>query len=455
MAIIGRNGSGKSTLAKILGGLLYPDSGEYLINGKKIQELNPKTLRGLIGMVFQDPDNQIIAAMVEDDVAFAPENQGLPSNEIQKRVDAAIEKVNLTHKKFSSVTALSGGEKQRLAIAGALAAKIECLILDEATSMLDPKGRADIEKALKDLHSEGLTIIQITHDLEPENFKDVNRVIIISNGEIKWQGSPEEFFKNIAALYETPVKPPESNSRYKGEARKIFQIKDLFFKYDEKNYALKNLSQEIFSGQWLSIIGKTGSGKSTLVQHLNALYKIQEGKIFFEGKDLPQSGQEVHRLRKRVGLVFQHPEDQLFSATVKDELAFAPSNAGLKNSELDEAILYGLECVGLEKNFLTRNPIALSGGERRLVAIASVLSARPECFVLDEPLAGLDASYRIKILSMLARLRNEGKTIITITHDLKMALEYSDKILFLEKGEKKSSGTPEEIQELIKCSFQI
>ncbi len=226
-----------------------------------------------------------------------------------------------------------------------------------------------------------------------------------------------------------------------------FKIENLSFKYEENHYALKNINAEFFSNQWLSIIGRTGSGKSTLVQHLNALFKIQEGKIFFDGENLPQKGEGLQTLRQRVGLVFQHPEDQLFSSTVKEELAFAPKNAGFKNSELDEAVLYGLECAGLDKDFLNRSPIALSGGERRLVAIASVMSAKPECVILDEPLAGLDASYQNKILTMLGTLRDKGKTIITITHDLDMALNYSDRILILRNSEQIELGKPSEILE--------
>ena len=190
-----------------------------------------------------------------------------------------------------------------------------------------------------------------------------------------------------------------------------------------------------------------------MIQHLNALYKIQSGNIFFENLLLPQKGEDLYILRQKVGLVFQHPEDQLFSPTVKEELAFAPKNAGFKHEKLEEAILYSLECVGLDKNFLERNPFALSGGEKRLVAIASVLAAKPECVILDEPLAGLDAFYCKKILGMLKNLRdNEGKTIIIITHDWKAALKYSDKILILQDGKIFKEGTPEEIK---KCISQI
>ncbi|MBQ3396312.1 MAG: ATP-binding cassette domain-containing protein, partial [Synergistaceae bacterium] len=173
IAILGHNGSGKSTLVKILGGLQTPTEGKCLVKGHDIQTINFRELRGTIGMVFQNPENQIVAAMVEDDIAFAPENQGLPSEEIQARVDIALAETNLLKKRDSPVYALSGGEKQRVALAGALAADVECLILDEPTAMIDPAGRVKVEKVLKNLHSEGMTIIQVTHQIEAENFDDI------------------------------------------------------------------------------------------------------------------------------------------------------------------------------------------------------------------------------------------------------------------------------------------
>lgn len=445
IAILGHNGSGKSTLAKILGGLIEPNEGSCLIEGVDIKELEFRKLRNKIGMVFQDPENQIIAIMVEDDVAFAPENQGLLPEEIQRRVDWAIEQTDLVHKKNSSVSELSGGEKQRLALAGALAADVECLILDEPMSMLDPESRLKIEKILRQIHADGMTLIQITHIIEPEYFEDIDRVIVLSKGEIIWQGITEEFWNNAERLgFEADYDDIEKRCPRETEGLKttdstasaLFKIKNLSFRYDDNKIpALKNLSAEIFVGEWLSIIGRTGSGKSTLVQHLNALYKIQEGEIFFNSERLPQKGEEVYKLRQRVGLVFQNPEDQLFSTTIREELAFAPKNAGFEDSELDEAISYAIECVGLDKNFLERNPLALSGGERRLVAIASVLSAMPECLVLDEPLAGLDTLYRKRILRVLSGLRDSGTTVITVTHDVKTALKFSDRILIMSDGE--------------------
>ena len=469
VAILGHNGSGKSTLAKILGGIIDPSEGECLINGKNIHTMDFRELRKTVGLVFQDPENQIVAAMVEDDTAFAPENQGLPSDEIQLRVDMALAEADMLHKKGAAVSALSGGEKQRLALAGVLAADVECLILDEPTAMLDPTGRINVEKVLRYLHAEGMTVIQITHQLEAENFSDIQRVIVLSHGGIVWQGDTASFWDNAENLgFSVPdslkikrlceshsIKFPEGLAglspsakktvSQKTSAREKFRIDGLGFRYEAKSYALRDIHAEIYAGEWLSVIGRTGSGKSTLVQHLNALYKIQEGRIYFDGQPLPQKGEDVHTLRQKTGLVFQNPEDQLFSATVKEELAFAPKNAGFRGEELDAAVIYGLECAGLSRDYLTRRPVALSGGERRLVAIASVLSAKPEAVVLDEPLAGLDASYQAKILGMLARLRDEGKTIITVTHDLNMALHYSDRILILRDSRMIQEGRPHEV----------
>ena len=474
VAVLGHNGSGKSTLVRILGGLLTPSEGQCLVKGVDIHELPFRELRRAIGMVFQDPENQIVAAMVDDDVAFAPENQGLPSRDIQARVDSALSMSDMRHKTGASVAELSGGEKQRLALAGALAADVECLILDEPTAMLDPAGRVRVEKVLRYLHRKNLTIIQVTHQLGAENFDDIDRVIVLSHGSIKWQGVTRDFWEHAEELgFMLPevfkfrnfcetrglnfpndfanvnVSRQESAGTSPQDSPAKFGITGLTFRHDDKSYALRNIHAEIYAGEWLSIIGKTGSGKSTLIQHLNGLHKIQEGHILFEGSPLAQKGEELYRLRQRVGLVFQHPEDQLFSSTVREELAFAPKNAGFRKKSLDDAVIYGLECAGLPREFLDRNPIALSGGERRLVAIASVLSAMPECVVLDEPLAGLDASYQRKILGMLGKLRDEGKTIITVTHDLDMALNFSDRILVLRDGEFVREGRPQEILDTI------
>ncbi len=482
VVVLGHNGSGKSTLVKILGALQFPTQGTCFVSGRDVREVPFRELRRQVGLVFQDPENQIVAAVVEDDVAFAPENQGLPPEEIQDRVGWALERVGMQHKRNALVSALSGGEKQRVALAGALAARGECLILDEPSAMLDPEGRLEVEKVLRELHRSGTTLVQVTHQLE--HLEDADRILVLDGGHPAWEGRTEDFWplaggmgfdlpplrrlarrlglsagaagvdeiaSEIAARLaehagDLPF-PAEAVEDAPRQPENLIEVRDLSFQFNAPDgpWALRDIDVDIPRGGWLSIVGRTGSGKSTLVQHLNGLYKIQTGKIYIEGEPLPQKGEALHALRRRVGLVFQCPEDQLFSPTVEEELAFAPKNAGLSGEDLKRAVLGALDHVGLGRDFLPRNPLALSGGERRLAAIASVLAAGPECLVLDEPLAGLDAAYRRRVLALLAELRDEGRTLITITHDWDMALEFSDRVLVMQEGRSLAQGTPREV----------
>ncbi|MBR1672276.1 MAG: ATP-binding cassette domain-containing protein [Fretibacterium sp.] len=367
VVVLGHNGSGKSTLVKILGALQLPTQGTCLVSGRDVRELPFRELRREVGVVFQNPENQIVAAVVGDDVAFAPENQGLSPDEIQERVDWALDRVGMSHKRHALVSALSGGEKQRVALAGALAARVECLILDEPSAMLDPEGRLEMDAALQALHKAGMTLVQVTDQLE--NFEDVDRVLVLEGGCLAWEGRTEDFWPRAEALgFELPplrwlmgrlalsraadteqaaemiaerlttqTGGPPSIAKVPEAAQKtLIEVRGLSFRFDISSglMALNEVDVNIPQGGWLSIVGRTGSGKSTLVQHLNGLYKIQAGAIQMEGEPLPQKGEALHALRRRVGLVFQCPEDQLFSPTVEEELAYAPKNAGLLGDEL-------------------------------------------------------------------------------------------------------------------------
>ena len=472
VAVLGHNGSGKSTFVKVLGALLTPSQGACFVHGQ-------------VSLVFQNPESQIVGAVVEDDAAFAPENQGVEPAEIERRVTWALEKVGLLHKKKTLSSALSGGEKQRLALAGALTAigpDPACLVLDEPTAMLDPQGRAEVEDVLRDLHGAGATIVQVTHQIE--SVMGADRVLVLSQGEWAWQGSREAFWdaagylgfglpplvslrrrlgivvesdsvdgltKAITAFFPN-LRTKDLRTKDREKARKqerfspavprsFFQVRELGCDFGAgtpvETRVLENVSCFIPAGGWFSILGRTGSGKSTLIQHLNGLYPVQRGEISIidpQGKlvSLPGKGTELRNLRRRVGLVFQSPEDQLFSPTVREELAFAPLNWGLSKEEADAAAAEAMRLVGLGEEYLERSPLRLSGGERRLVAIASVLAAGPECLVLDEPTAGLDAAYRARIVELLSWLKGEGKAIVTVTHDFEMAFGRSDRIFIMD-----------------------
>ena len=481
IAVLGHNGSGKSTLVRILGALQTPSQGACFVCGHNTSDnASFVDIHKKVSIVFQNPESQIVGAVVEDDVAFAPENQGLAPLEIEKRVVWALSKVGLLRKRSALVSALSGGEKQRLALAGALAAEAACLILDEPTAMLDPEGRFEVESVLRDIHASGTTILQVTHRLE--DVRDANRVMVLSKGRWIWQGGREDFwneaenlgfelpplfaltrrlnFKGIsvfehsaealakavldAGIRANPFEGAEPSEASDGspffiDVRRLDYSFNLFTPLETK--VLKDVSFAVRKGSWISLLGRTGSGKSTLIQHLNGLYKIQAGEIFVNGQPIPETGAELRSLRRSVGLVFQAPEDQLFSPTVREELSFAPLNWGFSQEETLRCVERAMEDVGLDESYLERNPLRLSGGERRLVAIASVLSGDPECIILDEPTAGLDVNYRKKILSLLLQLRAKGKTILTVTHDLDMAFDYSDHLILMQNGLRMCDGT--------------
>jgi energy-coupling factor transport system ATP-binding protein len=493
VVVLGHNGSGKSTLVKILGALQIPSRGACFVCGRDTRDgASLADIHRRVSLVFQDPESQIVGAMVEDDVAFAPENQGLDASEIERRIDWALKKVGLSRKRGALSSALSGGEKQRLALAGALAADAVCLVLDEPTSMLDPEGRIEVEEILRDLHASGTTIVQVTHRLE--DVVEADRALVLSQGQWAWQGRSEDFWDRAELLgFRLPpslelkrrlasrgVAAPSSSvadlaravaeilpktgeerkstdfpmgpascwsDSFQSDEERVAPPHDILFETRGLGHSfhastplevrvLKNVSCLVPKGKWCSVLGRTGSGKSTLIQHLNGLYAIQSGEIFMEGKPLSRRSAELRDLRRRIGLVFQSPEDQLFSPTVYEELAFAPRNWGFSAEDADRSVRRAIENVGLGEAYLERNPLRLSGGERRLVAIASTLSADPECVVLDEPTAGLDARYRGKILALLSRLKEAGKTIVTVTHDFEMAFEYSDRLLVMDEGAK-------------------
>ena len=490
VAVLGHNGSGKSTLVKILGALRLPSQGACFVCGLDTSETaSLAEIHKRVSLVFQNPESQIVAAVAEDDVAFAPENQGLAPEEIEKKVEWALTKVGLLHKRGALSSALSGGEKQRLALAGALAADAECLILDEPTAMLDPEGKAEVENVLRDIHASGGTIIQVSHRLE--DVFHVDRVLVLSNGSWAWQGKREDFWSNAESLgFKLPsmlelrrrlslqgVSPGETtedvaeaiinvgaascrpcpaapvtggrDEETGGRIVYTFDVRNLNHSFNVstpiETRSLRDLSCVVPKGKWTSVLGRTGSGKSTLIQHLNGLYGIQSGEIFIESEPISTKRETLRDLRRRVGLVFQSPEDQLFSPTVREELAFAPMNWEFSKEDTDASVERALQSVGLGEEYLDRNPLCLSSGERRLIAIASVLSALPECLILDEPTASLDAIYREAVVTLLSCLRDTGRTIITVTHDFEMAFEQSNHLIVMDNGQKICDGGVDDV----------
>jgi energy-coupling factor transport system ATP-binding protein len=504
-AILGRNGSGKSTLARLINALEVPSEGTIVVSGfntragESIWEV-----RRLCGMVFQNPDNQIVGTTVEEDVAFGPENLGMPQPLIRESVDKALARVNLLDVAERPPHLLSGGQKQKLAIAGILAMNPSCLILDEATSMLDPATRADFMALVSSLiKDQGLTVINITHHMEEALLAD--RVVIMSQGHVVLSGTPAEVFdrvslvksqgldvpvhsdiihrlaeltgqslrpleavewdsalsaarrllretspERLAELASRPAKRLRAASRTRPEepAQTIITVDKLTHVYASgttlETPALDQVTFDVRRGELLGVIGHSGSGKSTLVQHLNGLLRAQQGKVSVLDLDATDN-QSIRKIRRHVGLLFQYPEHQLFEETVFQDIAFGPKRLGLDLAEVEKRVLWAARIVSLSDEDLERSPFELSGGQRRRAAIAGVIAMRPEVLILDEPAAGLDPAGREEILGYTAKLRDEGTTVILVSHSMEDIARLSDRVLALCDGKVLLFGTPEEV----------
>ena len=494
-AILGSNGSGKSTLAKIIDILEVPDSGKVVIFGKDAgdDELFWQ-IREHCCCVFQNPDNQIVGTMIEEDVAFGPENLGVPNPELRERVDQALKDVGLYELRHRETMALSGGQKQKLAIAGALAMKPDILILDEATAMLDPSSRDDFLEVVEKMRVEkGLTLITITHDMTEALRCD--KLIIVNKGKVAMEGTPEEIFLSndlwqyglkrpvkynyafeiarltgstltkedlksddtiIASLVKMLTKPglkaPAVEYKDKNEIDDkdiIMSVKDLSYTYaggDGK--AIDNINLDIRRGEVLGIVGESGCGKTTLISHMNAIIRPVEGDVTIHTKDGDLScknKKDTMKIRQNVGLVFQYPEYQLFEETVYKDIAYGLKKMNVSQEEQKSMILEAAEKVGLTERELNASPFELSGGQKRRAAMAGVLVMRPGILVLDEPASGLDPRGRQEMFAIIKGLRDSGTTIILVSHNMDEAAVNCDRICLIDGGKIKAVGKPEEL----------
>ena len=483
LAVLGHNGSGKSTFAKHINALLTPSEGVIYVKGMDTSDYkNLWEVRQSAGMVFQNPDNQLIATIVEEDIAFGPENLGVKPEEIRERVDNALVSVRMEEFRRSAPNLLSGGQKQRVAIAGILAMKPRCIVLDEPTAMLDPVGRREvIETVMRLNRQEGITIVLITHYMEEAALAD--RVVVMEKGRAVMDGVPQDIFSRVERMRELRLDAPQAteliyclNKRgfgfnpgvltideaveellkhgFKGDMNDIdiirskdkyvkpetvIEVKNLTHIYGRESaferVALNDVSLEIGKGEFIGLIGHTGSGKSTLIQHLNGLAKPDSGVVLVDGRDINDGKNDLIALRQKVGLVFQYPEHQLFEATIYKDVAFGPKNMGLNDEELDKRIRDSLALVGMDESYYEKSPFELSGGQKRRVAIAGVLAMNPQVLVLDEPAAGLDPCAREEILSNISLMHKKlGITVVLVSHSMEDISRFADRILVMNRG---------------------
>ncbi len=515
VAVLGRNGSGKSTLARLICGLESVKEGRIEVDGMEHDGgKNSFEIRRKCGIVFQNPDNQIIGTTVEEDIAFGPENLGVAREEMIRRIDEVLPIVGLEDKRGNAPNTLSGGQKQKLAIAGILVMQPECIIMDEATSMLDPSSRAEFLDFIFDLKEKrNLTIINITHDMQEAVLADY--VYIMDEGRVVFQGAPRYVFDNLELIrsygLDVPVhidivdrlskligidrtpgasfeqeeaveeilrigsvfldkdrepftqdpdtsvsvsdKLTEASSqgldgRKSEQSREVLKVENLSHTYSQKtafaNHALNDVSFELEAGELLGIVGHTGSGKSTLIQHFNGLLRPQAGKVILMGFDTSVK-KEIRELRKHAGLLFQYPEHQLFEENVFRDIAFGPKNLGMPEDYIEKMVYSSLEAVGLDKDLAEKSPFELSGGQKRRVAIAGILAMEPDILILDEPAAGLDPAGREEILDFVKSLQSKGRTVILVSHNMDDIAKLADRILVLKEGNMKSLLSPGEL----------
>ena len=433
-AIIGTNGSGKSTLARHLNALLIPTEGELIVEGMRTSDADRVwDIRQKVGMVFQNPDNQLVAAVVEEDVAFGPENLGVPPEEIRERVDLALEKVGMTSYRKQAPSMLSGGQKQRVAIAGVLAMKPDCIVLDEPTAMLDPKGRKEVMDTIHELNKkEGITIVLITHFMEEAVTAD--HILVIDKGVLKMEGTPREIFSQADKVTEIGLDVPVPADIYgKGTPFERAAIEDIDLTIDK--------------GEFIGIIGHTGSGKSTLIQHLNGLLHPSMGKVTVDGVDLAEKTKEAMVKRHSVGMVFQYPEHQLFEETVAKDIAFGPQNQGCDEEETEKRVKSAMRFAGIDyETFAERSPFRLSGGQQRRVAIAGVIAMHPDFLILDEPSAGLDPVGRREIFSRIQGWYKKGVfSVILVSHNMDDIARLATRLLVMHQGRLVLDGDPMDI----------
>lgn len=509
--IVGANGSGKSTVASILSGLTAPDKGTVtflgttVVNDGQVDFEAYKTIRPQLGLVFQNPEDQIICSVVADDIAFGLENLQVPSDQITPLVEQQITLGTLTKFASENPQMLSGGQQQRVAISGALVMKPQILILDEPSAALDVVHRNNVMGLVEKLRATGKTIVHVTHFMD--EVVSADHVIALDDGRVAFEGTPEALFEQhelVECLHlEEPFayqvahalnnrgvvvcKSPSAQhvldeltgllaTGLRGEKGGVAEscgamaagcdgvagscgaaaIRDATairnvsepaavsvrdVTFSYQKPVLKNISVDVQKGSHVAVIGSTGSGKSTLARLICALDTPDAGSLCVTGLDTRQK-QNRRKLHGIVGYAMQQPERQLFAQTVAEDVAFGPTNLGLSACDVTSAVNTALELVGLSHK-ADASPFELSGGQQRLCALAGVIAMHPKVLVLDEPTSGLDPYYCSELRKIINAILEDGCTVIELTHSMEDAAE-ADQIIVLHEGDLVFSGSPQQ-----------
>ena len=479
--IVGPSGSGKSTIGQCLNGIIPniykgTSSGEFLIQGKEAFDLSIYEKSHLVSTVLQDTDGQFIGLSVAEDLAFALENDMVELESMKSRVHTWAERLDLSKLLDHRPQDLSGGQKQRVSLAGVLIDESPILLFDEPLANLDPKSGQDIIDLIDQIHEEqGTTTIIIEHRLEDVLYRPIDRVILINQGQVLFNGQPDDLLRTTLLaengirepLYLTTLRQlgqdisklphldkveklplgdvsvdiPTPHFEKGAEAETILELGHLNFAYREGQPILKDLSLTIPKGQRLAIVGKNGAGKSTLAKAICGFIQT-EGTYFSKGEDI--KGDSVKERAERVGYVLQNPNQMISTNMIFDEVALGLRLRNVPEDQIESRVHQALKTCGLYE--FRKWPIsALSYGQKKRVTIASILVLGPDVLVLDEPTAGQDQRNYTEIMDFLDELHQKGHTIVMITHDMQLMLDYSDRAVVVMDGQVLADLTPAEL----------
>ncbi|MCL7390204.1 MAG: energy-coupling factor ABC transporter ATP-binding protein [Thaumarchaeota archaeon] len=440
--LAGRSGSGKSTLIKAINGLIpnrYEGfyEGEVNVLGVVVKGASLSYLSRLVGTVMQEVGKQLIMPNVEDDVAFGPCNLCFPREEVRRRVEDSLRGVNAIHLRGRDVNELSGGEKQRIAIAGILALDPPIVLMDEPLANLDSEGVWLVQEQIKMMKKRGKTIIIAEHRTEEILEIGVDRILFMEDGRILREIKGEDELKSLFGIIKVPLTVMVKECReFHAESKKrelgsvSVKIENVSFDYDGKQ-ALKDVNLEIREGERVALLGNNGAGKSTLAKLILGILKPKEGRVLVYGMDTKEK--EVYELANYVGLVFQDPSSMIFARSVEEELSYGPRNLGVHIAEITKRVEEtSLKC-GIH-HLLKYSPFATSHGEKKRISVGSILTMRPKILILDEPSAGQDYASCRQFMDFIMGLFGDVKTLILITHDTDLAIEYTDRTVILSGG---------------------
>ncbi|MEM4381492.1 MAG: energy-coupling factor transporter ATPase [Candidatus Caldarchaeum sp.] len=472
VAVIGPTGAGKTTLCKAMAGIIpnmgaYDDfKGDVLVDGVSTKGMKVGEISKKIAMVFQDYESQLFRTTVELEVAFGPENLMLQREEIEERCKKSLKAAGLEGLEKRYSFALSGGQKQRLAIASLLSLQPTLLVLDEATSDLDPAGKREIYEVAKGLMEREVikSLVLVDHHLEKvAAFADT--VVVMKDGRIIKTGDVEEVMSEVDLLKNLGLHPPdtvevfghittsekpyplsldEALSRMPKVARAnpppspklnsgepAIMLEDIWFSYQKDEWIIKNLDLVVWKGEIMGLIGQNGSGKTTLAQLIAGILKPARGKVVVFGRDMTRYGVMIRG--KEIGYIFQNPDYQIFSNTVREEVSYGLKAAGLPPHEIDARVKQVSETLGIS-SLLEEDPFFLNKADRQRIAVASILVLNPKVIILDEPTTGLSPGETTALMNTVVELNKQGTTIITITHDMWVVARYCDRVVLMADG---------------------